>query len=557
MKPEDSGLSAKTLIKCCVVILIATILALFLRVPLLEQRPMHGDEAIHGFKLGELLEEDVYTYDPNEYHGPILNYLTLIPARLGSIEKLIDINEFTVRIVPAVCGALLVLLILLIADGLKPGAAIYAAILTAVSPAMVFYSRCYIQEILLVCFTFGAIACVYRYALSKNIIWIVLAGMFFGLMHATKETCIIAFGSMFLALLIVLLLQRKKDISSDTTKTIKASHIILGLAAAVAVSALLYSSFLANPKGILDSVLTYPVYFSRAGHNYLHLHPWYYYLKMLLWSQYGDGPIWSEAFILLLAAVSQYGDGPIWSEAFILLLAAVGFIVAIRQKGQPGTNTGLLRFIAFYTAIMTIVYSAIPYKTPWCMLGFLHGMILLAGVGAVTLVRLMPRLIIICLLTIGSLHLAWQSYLGNFQYYADCRNPYVYAHPTMDVYPMMQRVKEIALANKDGFQTHIQVICPESDYWPLPWYMRSFTNVGWWNKVDDSVQYAPIIIATANLEQEILTKLYELPPPGRKNLYVPLFDTYMELRPGKELRGYVRKDLWDHFQRSQAITNSR
>ena len=36
---------------------------------------------------------------------------------------------------------------------------------------------------------------------------------------------------------------------------------------------------------------------------------------------------------------------------------------------------------------MLVVYSAIPYKTPWCLLGFLHGMILLAGVGAVVLVR--------------------------------------------------------------------------------------------------------------------------------------------------------------------------
>lgn len=530
MRPEDSGLSAKSFTKCCVFILAAAVLALVLRVPRLEQRPMHGDEAIHGFKFAELLEAGVYIYDPYEYHGPILNYLTLIPAWLDSDEKLADISEFTVRIVPVVFGVLLVLLLLLTVDGLGRGAVVFAAVLTAVSPAMVFYSRFYIQEMLLVCFTFGAIACGYRYALHKNIVWIVLAGVFLGLMHATKETCVIAFGSMFLALLIVVLLRRKKDISSSDVSAIKASHIILGLITAVVVSALFYSSFLANPRGILDSVRTYPVYFSRAGHNYLHLHSWHYYLKMLLWF--------------------KYDDGPIWSEAFIVLLAVIGFIVALRRK-----TSGLLKFIAFYTVIMTIVYSAIPYKTPWCMLGFLHGMILLAGVGAAALVgrmpKVLPRVIIICLLVAGALGLAWQSYLGNYRYYADCRNPYVYAHPTMDVYAMVQRVEDVARAHEDGYGVQIQVICPESDYWPLPWYMRSFTNVGWWDKVDESVPSASVIIAAEPLEREILKKLYELPPPGEKNLYVPLFDRYMELRPGKELRGYVRKELWDRFRQSR------
>jgi len=532
----DSGLSAKSFKKCFVLILAATALALVLRLPRLEQRPMHGDEAIHGVKFGQLLEEGVYTYDPNEYHGPTLNYFTLIPAWLSSAEKLTDISERTVRIVPVFFGVLIVLLLLLMFDGLGPRTIICAAVLTAISPAMVFYSRYYIQEMLLVCFSFGVITCGWRYTQSKKIGWVLLTGLFLGLMYATKETCIISFGSMFLALLIVLLLQRRKDTSLNTVKTIKASHLVVGIAAAVVVSALFHSSFLTNPKGILDSVHTYTIYFSRSGHNSLHIHPWYYYLKMLIWS--------------------KYGDGPLWSEGLIVFLAVVGFIVAMRGKNLPNVNVHLLRFIAFYTVIMTTLYSAIPYKTPWCMLGFLHGMILLAGVGAVTLVRLMPnvlpRLIVIFLLIGGSLHLTWQAYLSNYKYYADTRNPYVYAHPTTDVFAMVQRVKEIAGVHEDGFNMHIQVICPSSDYWPLPWYLRYFPRAGYWGDVDMDVSAAPVIIASASVEQELIKKLYELPPPGKKNLYVPLFDTYMELRPQIELRGYVIKKLWDRFQQSQA-----
>ncbi|MHC4329093.1 MAG: hypothetical protein ACYSWW_13350 [Planctomycetota bacterium] len=56
--------------KCCVLILAATVVALALRLPRLRQRPMHGDEAVHADKFRLLLEEGLYTYDPNEYHGP-------------------------------------------------------------------------------------------------------------------------------------------------------------------------------------------------------------------------------------------------------------------------------------------------------------------------------------------------------------------------------------------------------------------------------------------------------------------------------------------------------
>jgi len=518
--------------------LAATIAAIVLRLPLLEQRPMHGDEAVHADKFSLLLEEGVYIYNPIEYHGPTLNYLTLISAWFGSAEKLTEVSEFTLRIVPVFFGVLLVLLLLLMVDGLGPRVAVCAAVLTAISPAMVFYSRYYIQEMLLVCFTFGAITSGYRYTQSKNFLWAVLAGIFLGLMHATKETCIIAFGSMFLALLLMLLMRcRQKESVLNTVKAIKPTHFIAGLAAAVVISALFYSSFLTNPGGILDSFLTYTTYFDRAASNTLHIHPWYYYLNMLIYS--------------------RYSGGPIWTEALILLLAVIGFIAAMTKKGLSSADVHLLRFIAFYTLFMTVFYSVIPYKTPWCMLGFLHGMILLAGVGAVALVRwvpnVLPRLIIICLLIEASLHLAWQAYLGSYRFYADSRNPYVYAHPTIDVFTIAQRVEDMARVHQDGKQMHIQVICPEDDYWPLPWYFRSFSRVQWQNKVANDAPSAPLIIASDKLEGALADKLYVLTPMEKRQMYLFLFDKpyYVWLRPRVKLLGFVRKDLWDQFQQHQ------
>jgi uncharacterized protein (TIGR03663 family) len=534
-------LSGSPIGKCCVLILAATIVALALRLPRLRQRPMHGDEAVHAIKFGELLEKGVYKYNPYEYHGPTLNYLTLITAKLASAEKLTEIDEFILRIVPVFFGVSLILLLLLVADGLGPGTAVFAAVLTAVSPAMVFYSRYYIHEMLLVCFTFGAIACGYRYTQNKKIIWIILTGIFVGLMHATKETCIIAFGSMLLALSIVLLMQRKKISLTNAIKVIRPLHIISGLIAAIIISALFYSSFLSNPNGILDSFRFFTTYFERASGNTLHIHSWYYYLKMLVFF--------------------RFGNGPIWTEAAVVLLAAIGFITLIKGTHLSSfTNIGLLRFIAFYTLIMMIVYSAIPYKTPWCMLSFLHGMILLAGVGAVALVKLMPkvlpRLIVILLLADACAYLLWQAYLNNYIYYSDSRNPYVYAHPTTEVFTVVEKIEQYARIHKDVKDMHIQVICPHKDYWPLPWYLRSFSRVEWREKIDDNIPLAPLIIASDKVEKTLTDKLYSLTPLEERKMYMFMFDEpyYVWLRPQVKLLGFVRKDLWESLRQSPAYT---
>src|SRR5262245_21182237 len=57
-------------------ILLPVLLTAALRLPALAARPMHADEAIHADKLGTLLEGGGYAYDPSQYHGPTLYYLT-------------------------------------------------------------------------------------------------------------------------------------------------------------------------------------------------------------------------------------------------------------------------------------------------------------------------------------------------------------------------------------------------------------------------------------------------------------------------------------------------
>ena len=54
--------------------------ALVFRIPDLADRPMHADEAVLADKFGGLLETGSFSYDPQDYHGPALAWLTLAPA---------------------------------------------------------------------------------------------------------------------------------------------------------------------------------------------------------------------------------------------------------------------------------------------------------------------------------------------------------------------------------------------------------------------------------------------------------------------------------------------
>ncbi|MCP4727027.1 MAG: TIGR03663 family protein [bacterium] len=512
--------------------LLIILFAAVIRFPDLARRPMHTDEAVNAVKFGSLLEENNYKYDKNEYHGPVLYYVTLIPALLASADDLNKLTESILRITPAFFGLLLIILLLIIAKGIGRPAVLAAGLLTAMSPAMVFYSRYYIHEMLFVFFAFAVLVCCYSYIKGRQIGWAVGTGISLGLLHATKETGIIVVASMLTALFIIQLIEGK---ASDLFKKVNYRHAALICALMIAVSALFYSSFFKNPSGIIESYAAYKNYLSKAVNDEWHVYPWYYYLKLLVFP----------------GGLSM----PIWTEFYIVVLAAAGILAGIFKRGINKVDIQLVRFISIYTIILIIIYSAIPYKTPWNMLVFLHGLILLAGVGAVSVYNIASnkytKALIIIFFVIAGRHLIIQSFSSNIKYYADPVNPYVYAHTTDDIFHIVNEVESVAEIHPDGNNIYIEVICSGDDYWPLPWYLRSFPNAGWWSEVDMDVPAAPVIIVSPDMLQDLTRKLYELPEPGEKNLYVSLLEPDTEIRPSVGLHVYVEQELWDKYQQNK------
>jgi Dolichyl-phosphate-mannose-protein mannosyltransferase len=244
----------------------------------LDHRPMHADEGVMADKFGVFLATGSYAYDPREYHGPALAYLTWIPARLTGRMDYASLDERTLRVVPAVAGVLLALAPLLLAGLIGRPAALWASAFLAVSPAMVFYSRYFIPETLLALGTALLLTAILRG-------WWAVAGIASALMLVTKETAVLALVAAAASYVAVFR-------PALNRRTIAAAAIGAGVLAALA--------------------WMWSAYIARGASGSIHAHPWYSYLK---WLAMTEAPI-----LLAAAAAWKTAKAPV---RFLLVFAVV------------------------------------------------------------------------------------------------------------------------------------------------------------------------------------------------------------------------------------------
>ena len=536
------------------VLLVIAAGAVALRAPRLGARPMHNDEGVNAVKFNELWSSGKFGYDPNEYHGPTLYYLTLPVAWVSGAKDFAQTTEVMYRVLPVIFGVGLILLLPLVGDGIGRGGVLWAALFTAVSPAMVFYSRYYIHEMLLVFFAFAAIGCGWRYRRSGRIGWAVASGAMVGLSYATKETWVFALAASAGAGVVAATIWRVILKPVHHGLHFRPRAMVAAVVAFVVVFYVMFSGFFTQPKAPVDAVLAYFHYTKRASGG-VHDHAWNYYLQILTWWRAGRGPVWTEGAIVGLAVVgflfavfrkpaathAREGDAPDGS--------AVEASVPRWTHSIP-IYPPFVRFMGFYTLFLVIGFSVIPYKTPWCLLGFLHGMIVLAGFACgqvINVIRHPAGKVVAGALFVGAAgHLAWQAdratnnFLGGDvrqrdKFAASPYNPYVYAHTGNDIYTFTRRMEEIARVSPKGQKVYVQVVT--ADIWPLPFYLRAFPNTGYWQSPPAELN-GDVIVGTEDvwerLNAEGATRTYHASSFG--------------LRPGVVLWMYVEEGLWERLR---------
>lgn len=490
--------------------LIVVLIAAYLRLNNLEDRPMHADEATGAKILAKILDGEDYQFNPSHFHGPVLSLTSQPIAYLAGEGTWGKLTARTLRLGTAIAGVLLVLTPLLWQRQLGSLGSLVAGALLATSPLLVYYSRMYIHEIWLALFGMIAVAFVFRFTIRPNYANALVSGLFTGLMFATKETfaiTVLAWGTAAIASW-ALVSKARTDTSTQLSIRIYAKPAALLIVTAVIIATAFYSNGFRHPQGIVDAIRTYFVYETTPGHE----KAFSYYLHFLLWPKHVLGQYWSEAAVATLA-----------------------LITCIRTQRNSTVSIPVI-FLSIAVLVQFAIYSTISYKTPWLMLLPWAQVCLLAGFCLNRFLESRRSLqTILCIAVIMTLTAqTYQSIHANGRFANDARNPYAYVPSSKDLVTLEEWLTQI-LANHpvDSFRP-IAVI--GSGYWPLPWYLREFDQIGYWPETEISMQDYALVFAMSDQIPEA-DKTFEnthiaLPRGVRDNVSMTL---------------YLRNDIWEQW----------
>jgi uncharacterized protein (TIGR03663 family) len=489
------------------------IVATMIRLYDLDLKPLHHDEGVNGFFLMNLLRSSAYRYDPGNYHGPTLYYFA------WASTKVFGVTTVAIRLVPALFGLVTVCLVLSLRRRIGSVGALVAATLLSISSGAVYFSRYFIHETLLVCFTVGLVVAIERFWDKGRLSALVLGATSGGLMFATKETALISAGVLAVAAVTVPVLLRLRwsqgrpelGSAANSPRVWRTPWLqlkwrgrdgwrpyLLALTALcifVAIQVIFYSSLFTHLQGVTDALKSVRLWADTGTQS--HIRGWSTYLFWL-----------SQA------------------ELPLLILGGLGASVAIWRR-----DNWFVVFVALWAVGTFVAYSLVPYKTPWLTLNIIVPLTIIGGYAVEvvqgSLGRAQQRVLVpvaAALLTVA----LYQAVNLSFFHYDDNRYPYVYAHTQRDVLELVAEIGRISKRPVTKGAFTITVTSP--DHFPLSWYLRYY-QAGFYGRVvrtDD-----PIIIGAEQQETELAATLGER--YQRINSYT--------LRPGVTLVLYVRRDL--------------
>lgn len=410
---------------------------------------MHTDEAVNAYIIGQLLAGESFTYDPQDRHGPALAALALPLARMQGARSFSDLTESELRITSVLAGTITILLFGAAAEmfGFMPS--LLAALLLAVAPLPVYYDRDFIHESLFCAATFGLILSGWRAVKTRSVPQAALAGACAALMLACKETAILHWFALAAAVLVFCVRnQRGKAFS-----TLPLARLLLAAAGVfVALLAIQFTWFGRNWRALAVLSQMIPDVLARAA-GQGHQKPFWYYARLLTGG---------------------------WSGGLLFALACLGFLIGIRKR-EPSPYA----LISWYAFFIAAIYSLVPYKTPWLALNLFLPLALLAAKAVESLCRWAAEklsrretAVAFCSLAVlAGVLIAHDTGQRVFLQPANETNPYAYAQTSDDLLGLAPEIAELARRNSVS-SPRIAVIA--SDAWPLPWYLRHFSHVGYW-----------------------------------------------------------------------------
>lgn len=496
----------KKIIQLSIVFFVPIVIASLIRFWDIGLRPFHSDEGVNSFFLLNLYNKNHYHYDPTNYHGPFLYYIGLIPF------SIFGLSDFSFRLMPVLFGIMVVALLYPLRRRLGNMGLLTSGLLIALSPASSFFSRDTIHETYLIFFSLAVIVSFFLYSETKKSRYIYFAAASLAFIITIKETYIITFAVYAMSLAIAYCYETVssskgaryhyfKSIFTSFTEACKKHRYAIGISIGmfVLINFLFYSSFFTYYKGVYGILTTLMVWSKTGMHNVGgHSKSFFYYFKVLY-----------------------------KFELPMLILGVAGFYYAFRYRSK------FTIFMSAWTVLIYVIYSYIPYKTPWLIVNILLPLAIMGGIftnGIFGILRKTWHYAVFYSVYVGIFgFICYQSVLLNFVNYDDERCELVYVQTKRDVYNLLNRLE--SLSNVCGKNLTINIVSKE--YWPLPWYLRNYKNAKFWGTVIDNPN-APVILVDKGGEGKLKGKIKG---NYKKERFI--------LRPGVWLIAYIQEGLYE------------
>ena len=516
--------------------LLIVFFALALRLFELGERVFHHDESVHASFTLKLLKSGEYSYNP-AYHGPFLFHST------AAVFHFLGINDATARLVPVFFGVATILVLFLLKKELGKSGVLWSMFLLAFSPSMVYFSRFFRNDMIIVFCTLAVVAGAFRYLdnihSSKRYPYLILTASSLAIAVTAKENAYIiilifgAYAGMGL-LYSIYSSWKRENLSLQKTLIHKISALlpflpefILSGALFIFIVMFFYTSLFRNDISLFSIV-------ERAFAHWMAMHrierlggPFYYYIPILL----------------------VY-------EAPIVIFGVAGVSHFLKIKRQ---NASFFLFLCYWAFTSLLLYSYLQEKVPWLVVHIVLPFGILAGAYLGEIFSRKPepmppeqelpeedispltgpKLSLRAkhsgkarTLTAGILALALLISLGqciSVNYYRSMEPTELmtYTQASPDIRELMEKIGGF---DRRPETLRLYVVDPNQLYWPLPWYLRDYEKTGYSSKLPASSKYDAIIVP-------ISYDMYREIPEEEYSSY------NFTLRPGRDFTLYYKKKL--------------
>jgi uncharacterized protein (TIGR03663 family) len=520
--------------------LLIILFALLIRLYNLGERVFHHDESVHASFTLKILNTGQYTYDPS-YHGPFLFHSTAI------VFHYLGINDTTARLIPVFFGVATIPLLFLLEKEIGKRGVLWSAFLLAFSPSMVYYSRFFRNDSIIVFCTLATVAGGIRYLENLHSIkrypYLLLVASSLAIAVSSKENAYLvilmfgAFGGLYL-LYRLYSEWKTENLSLKKTLLLKSSaylpflpELVLSAALFFLIAMMFYTSYFRYYTTPFEVV-------EKAFSHWMEMHriqrlggPFYYYVPILL-----------------------------LYEIPILFFGIVGIIHFLRKKNK---NTAFFLFLSYWAVASLLLYSYLQEKVPWLVVHIVLPFGILAGAYLGEFFSRVPdnrqtdnkqteqvseaengssgsgkkpafkvdssrvRTLIAGILALTLMISLFQCVSVNFYKSMDPNERMVYTQSSPDIRELMEKIEGF---NKNPDTLTLCVLDPNDLYWPLPWYLRDYKLASYFRKPPSNLKYDAII---APVEYKMYREISE-------NEYASYNFT---LRPGRDFILYYKKGL--------------